>query len=130
MSGGHFNYSNDHAASEIFGWDCDVDYGLGNARYNRNLSAARKANPLNDKQLSELVFDVFCLLHSLDWCISGDTGEDDYNADVKFFKQKWLKPAGKDLVKTEINKAVDDLRNELMWSLFYNGSFDDEDGAE
>lgn len=130
MSGGHFDYENDRAARTIFDYRCEVDYGMGKGEYLENVKIAREINPLKDKQLSELVFDVFCLLHSADWYFSADTGEDTYNADVKFFKQKWLKPAGKDLVKTEIHKAVDDLRNELMWALFYNGSFDDEDDEE
>ena len=128
MSGGRFNYQNDMAAREIFGWVCDIDYGMGDDDYQQSVKNVRKINPCEDRQITELVFDVFCLLHSLDWYRSGDTGEETYNADLKFFKKKWLKPCGEELVKREVNKCVDDLRNELMWSLFYNGSFDDEDG--
>ena len=84
MSGGKFDYSNDKAAREIFNWGADVDYGMGDSNYQRNVKSARKINPLEDKQLSELVFDVFCLLHSFDWYASGDTGGETYFSDVEY----------------------------------------------
>ena len=59
MSGGHFNYSNDRCCKEIFGWSFTPDYG------DRGISqseAARKLDPLEDKVISELVWDVFCFM--------------------------------------------------------------------
>ena len=88
MSGGHFDYSNDRCCKEIFGWSFTPDYG------DRGISqseAARKLDPLEDKVISELVWDVFCLLHSFDWYASGDTSEEQYRHDVQRFKKKWLK---------------------------------------
>ena len=45
-----FDYSNDKAAREIFNWGADVDYGMGDSNYQRNVKSARKINPLEDKQ--------------------------------------------------------------------------------
>lgn len=78
---------------------------------------ARKADPLEDKELSELVFDVFCLLHSYDWYNSADTGEDTYRADVKVFKDKWLKRPGQQRIKDEIKKTLSEANNSLYRDL-------------
>jgi hypothetical protein len=68
---------------------------------------------MRDKQLSELVFDVLCLIYSADWCISGDTGEDTYREDVQFFKNKWLKQSPDDSIRIEIDKSVEEAKEEL-----------------
>ena len=101
---------------------CDVCYGLGDdsrSKYNNYTSSvklARKLDPMEDKQLSELVFDVLCLVYSADWYKSGDTGEDTYLADVKYFKQKWLKQKPDNIVKSEIDKAIEEVKDELYKS--------------
>lgn len=115
MSGGRF----DNAAREIFGWSVDVDYGLGEGAYETYVKRARRLDPMEDKQLSELVYDVFCLLHSLDWYKSGDTGEDTYLADVAYFKNKWLKGRRKALEREEIDKQIEELREDLYRSLLF-----------
>ena len=117
MSGGHFDYDNDRAARTILGWRVDVDYGLGQDRYKDNVRVARKIDPLEDRQISELVFDLFCLLHSFDWYKSGDTGENTYLKDLEFFKSKWLKPTPSQRTKAEIEKCVSELRGELLKTL-------------
>jgi len=93
MSGGHFDYANDFASAEIFGDDCCANYGMGDKNYLKSVKKAIAKNPLDNETLSELAFDVFCLLHSYDWYICGDTGIEDYDTDVRFFKEKWLKYA-------------------------------------
>jgi hypothetical protein len=113
MSGGRFNYVNDNAASELFGYKLYPDYGsegFGQA------AVARKLDPLEDKQLSELVWDIFCVLHSYDWYASGDTGEEVYREDVKYFKEKWLGKTQKELIKEEVEKAISEARTELFKS--------------
>ena len=114
MSGGHWGYENDSTCREIFGWGLDPDYGLNSEVMKKNALLARKFNPLGDKELSELVYDVFCLLHSYDWYTSGDTGEEDYKNDVKFFKEKWLKRSSSDRVKDEIDKTLAETKEELL----------------
>ena len=118
MSGGYFDYDNDRAARAIFGWGVDVDYGLGEGRYYAaSVREARRRNPFQDKQLSELAYDLFCLLHSLDWYISDDTGEETYKEDLAFFKNKWLKPNAEELTRAEIEKSVSELREDLFKTL-------------
>ena len=114
MSGGHWGYENDSACRELFGWNVDAVYGLNSEEVQKNERVVRKLNPLEDKELSELVYDVFCLLHSYDWYISGDTGEEDYRNDVKCFKEKWLKRSSDYRVKDEIDKALAETKEELL----------------
>ncbi len=117
MSGGHFNYTNDSAARDVFGWSVEVNYGLGDERYEENRKEARAVNPLDDRQISELVFDVFCLLHSYDWAICGDTCMEDYKKDLDYFKCKWFGVSNADLAKREIDQSVEALRKELERTL-------------
>lgn len=46
---------------------------------------------MEDPQLNELLDDFIKLLFELEWYKSGDTCEEDYRAEVKRFKDKWLK---------------------------------------
>ena len=117
MSGGHFDYDNDRAARTVFGWSVDVNYGLGQDWYKDNVRVARKINPLEDRQISELVFDLFCLLHSFDWYRSGDTGEECYRKDLEYFKSKLLKSTPLQRTRQEIEKSVSELREELLKTL-------------
>ena len=89
MSGGHFEYLNDEACDIIFS-NARCDYRIGDEYYKNNAEKARALDPLEDKEISELVFDVFCLLHSLDYYICGDRCKDDYQKDKNIFKQKWM----------------------------------------
>lgn len=114
MSGGRFNYQNDIVAQEIYGWYMSPDYGEHGFS---QAKSARKVDPFEDKQISELIWDTFCLMHSLDWYQSGDTSEDTYLKDIKFFKNKWLKPSGKRLVRMEIDKSIAELREDLEKTL-------------
>ena len=106
MSGGHFSYINDSACHEIFGWGVRCDYGEDGFSQSKK---ARRLNPLEDLVMSELVFDVFCVLHSYDWYACSDTCEETYRADVQRFKDKWLKPMrgerAKEIVDDELNAA-------------------------
>ena len=100
MSGGHWDYQNDTLSSEIFGWNMGVDYGeIG---FSQSKKAA-KINPLEDHEISEMLWDMLCILHSYDWYASGDTCEETYRADVERFKKKWL---GK-TTKARVQKVVD-----------------------
>lgn len=96
MSGGRFDYRNDDACSEIFHGKLYPAYGDDGFKHSKE---ARRINPLEDRELSEMVFDMFCVLHSYDWYASGDTGEEQYRADVKRFKDKWMHRSAKDTVE-------------------------------
>lgn len=123
MSGGHFNYSNDALCSEIYGWRISADYGEHGFKQSK---LARRLNPLEDLVISELVFDVFCLLHSFDWYKSGDTCEETYRKDVKRFKEKWLKSLSKSYIKEIVNDETSRLRDELYEAF----NIDDETNLE
>lgn len=110
MSGGHFNYINDSTCREIFGWNIDCDYG--ECGFSQS-EAARRLDPLEDKVMSELVFDVFCVLHSYDWYASGDTCEETYRADVQHFKDKWLKSMRGKRAKEIVDDELEEVRKKL-----------------
>ena len=56
MSGGHFEYLDGRLKDEIFGYENKVK------------------NVFEDREISELVFDVLDLIHEFDWYYSGDAG--------------------------------------------------------
>lgn len=112
MSGGYWNYQNDHTANTIFDFMCP-DYGEEGFEQSKK---ARRMNPLEDKVISELAWDIFCLLHSYDWYKSCDNCEETYRKDVKFFKKKWF--GGKGLTKPMIKKIVDEETEALREDLY------------
>lgn len=118
MSGGHFSYQNDNLCYEMFGWGLSPNYG---DRGFEQSKLARKRNPLEDLVISELVFDVFCLLHSYDWYASGDTCKETYQADVKRFKDKWLKQLPETYVREIIDDEITSLRDELYQAFNIDG---------
>lgn len=109
MSGGRFNYTNDNLSSEMFHYLSPL---RGQSEFDL-ADQARRINPLKDRQVSELCWDLLCLIHSFDWMISGDTGEDSYEEDLRYFKKKWLKTSPDELVKREIDKTIAELKEDL-----------------
>lgn len=113
MSGGRFNYEDTVLANTIFGYKVTPDYGMNSDQVMKDSMLARKLNPFQDAEISELVFDIFCLLKSFDYSESGDIGEENYVADVKFFKDKWLGNTEQERIKSEIDKSVSQLKEDL-----------------
>ena len=105
MSGGHFDYKNDQACEELFDYEVSPDYGMGDHAYMSRVFEVRKKNPVEHALVSELVYDVFCLLHSLDWYKSGDNSRDKYEQDLRFFIKKWITGADA-LTKSNIDATV------------------------
>ena len=122
MSGGHFDYTNDNLCHDIYGWSIYPDYG--NRGFEQS-NLARRLDPFDDILISELIFDVFCLIHSYDWYQSGDTGEDTYRKDVQRFKDKWLKQIPDDRVKTIIDDELNLVRGRLYNTFLSNGGSTD-----
>lgn len=89
MSGGYCDYQNDSLANAIY-QHCYPDYDLANERVKELSIIARKENPLGDKDLSMLLYDLLCVLHSCDWYRSGGIDKEKYKKDVQYFKEKWL----------------------------------------
>lgn len=94
MSGGHFGYIDNRCKDEIFGW-----------------TDAPK-NVFEDREISELIWDVFGLIHEFDWYYSGDTDKDTYLKAKAEFKKKWLKNSGV-RVRRIIDNAIEEARQEL-----------------
>ena len=94
MSGGRFDYIDSRCKGEIFGF------------------ADEPRNVFEDREISELVWDVFDLIHEFDWYVSGDTGKDTYLKAKAEFKRKWLKNSGV-RVRRIVDDAIDKARKEL-----------------
>ena len=95
MSGGHFDYTDSQAKNEIFGW------------------TDKPTNVFEDREISELIFDVFDLIHDYDWYVSGDTDENDWLKAKRAFKAKWLHSPPEERTKAIIDAVIDDARQEL-----------------
>ena len=114
MSGGYFEYLDQKLAREMFGWNIDICYGeKGFSKVNK----AGAINPLEDREISKLTWDLLCLIYSFDYYISGDTRKETYLEDLKYFKDKWLKPGRKETAKRLIDEECDELRKELYKEL-------------
>ena len=118
MSGGRLNYQNDILCSDLFGYSIyGPDYGLSDQKNKDVAKRAANEDPFKDAELSEIVWDVFCILHSWDWYMSGDTCESDFREDVEYFKKKWLgrKPAErqKDVIDATIERAREQIYKQL-----------------
>jgi len=111
MSGGYWDYNDTAFASSIFGGlGYCIDYGDEGREHS---AEARKSNPLEDREFSEMVFDMLCVLHSFDWYKSGDTSEEQYRDDLIKFKNKWLSRSPGARTKMEIDKSISELKDEL-----------------
>ena len=104
MSGGHFDYKDSSLQSEIFGWGTETT------------EQAMKLNPLRDKEISGIVFDLLNLIHEFDWAICGDTNMENYHEEAQKFKDKWLNSEAKDRIRYVIDNSLNDLKEELYVS--------------
>ena len=102
MSGGFFEYQDGRLKSEMFGW---VD---------------KPHNVLEDREISELAWDLLELIHDFDWYKSGDTGKETYLDAKAKFKKKWLSNRGV-RVKRIVDDAINDLKSELYESFRIDG---------
>ena len=94
MSGGRFNYLDSQLKSEIYGW------------------TDKPINVFEDKEISQLIWDVFELIHAYDWYDSGDTSEKNYLEEKKKFKDKWLREDS-DRCKLIVDEALAEVKAEL-----------------
>lgn len=94
MSGGRFNYADLQLQSEVFGY------------------TDKPKNVFEDREISELVFDMLNLIHTFDLYESGDTGEENYLKDKSEFKKKWFGDNSK-RQKRIVDEAVNELKEEL-----------------
>lgn len=96
MSGGYFEYKNTGLQDEIFNYE------------------SKPWNALEDREISELTWDLLELLNAFDYYKSGDKDKDTYIEKKAAFKKKWLeKGTRKKRIKDTIDKAIEDVRQEL-----------------
>lgn len=105
MSGGIYNYIAYDINGALFADRIDDHYR--NVCDEEIARIARNMNPMHDRELSELMADVICLLYGLEWFDSGDIGEETYKECVKKFKAKWLNRTEKD----RLNSYLEDLKS-------------------
>lgn len=99
MSGGRFDYCDSQLKSLIFGYD------------------DKCINRFEDKEISQLVFDVLDLIHDYDWYDSGDTCEETWLKKKAAFKKKWLRKNSEPArTKQIIDESIESLRKELYSS--------------
>ncbi len=94
MSGGRFDYIDSRLKDEIFGW------------------SDKFRNVFEDREISELVWDVLDLIHDYDWYASGDTCKETYLKAKAKFKKKWFSNRGvrvRQIVDTALKEAKDEL---------------------
>ena len=94
MSGGHFNYLNGTLKTEMFGW---VD---------------KPHNVLEDRELSELTWDLLDVIHDYDYYRCGDTCKETYLKAKKEFKKKWFSNRGVN-VRRIVDESIAELKTEL-----------------
>ena len=95
MSGGLFDYKDIEAKNEIFGWSDEP------------------SNVFEDKEISELVWDVFDLINSFDYYRCSDISEEKYLKDKAEFKKKWFGDNRGLRIQKIVDESIDELRQEL-----------------
>ena len=94
MSGGYFNYMDSQLKSEVFGW------------------SNQWWNVFEDQEISELVWDIFDLMHDFDWYKKGDTNRETYLRAKADFKKKWMDNRGV-RVRRIVDEALQRTKEEL-----------------
>lgn len=94
MSGGRFDYVDMRLKDEIYGW------------------SDKPSNVFEDREISELVWDVLDLIHDYDWYASGDTCKETYLKAKSDFKKKWLSNHGV-RVRRIVDDAIEQCKSEL-----------------
>ena len=94
MSGGYFSYLDSQLKREIFGWSDGF------------------TNRFEDREISELVWDVLTLIHDYDWYASSDTCEETWLNAKRKFKRKWFDNRNI-RIQCIVDTAIDELKDEL-----------------
>lgn len=105
MSGGRFDYVDSRLKDEIFGW------------------TDKPGNVFEDREISELVWDVLDLIHKYDLYASGDTSKETYLKAKAEFKKKWFSNRG-----VRVRRIVDDALKQAKDELYETFGLDEQDG--
>ena len=107
MSGGRFDYVDMRLKDEIFGY---MD---------------EPANVFEDREISELVWDVLDLIHEYDWYASGDTCKENYLEAKDAFKKKWFSNRG-----VRVRRIVDEALKQCKDELYETFGFEQDGDKE
>ena len=116
MSGGSHNYIYERLADALnipTGHYGDIKPDNNSMDYKWTI----RSNPMHDIELSLMMYDISCLLHSLEWYDSSDTGEETYMKDVKAFKDKWI-GRSQEVRTEECSSLIRNYTEELIESYF------------
>ena len=68
---------------------------------------------MHDAELNDLIKDIVELTHDLEWYDSADYSKEKYKRSVDKFKAKWFKGNRNERLKGYIDKAIEDVREDL-----------------
>lgn len=80
---------------------------------------------MEDKELNDLIADIVQLAHDLEWYHSSDTSREDYIKSVQAFKEKWFKQSRTQRLRNYVDKAVEELKEELITMIGETDGADD-----
>lgn len=69
---------------------------------------------MEDKEVNDLIADIVQLVHDLEWYHSSDTSREEYTESVRAFKEKWFKQSRTQRLRNYVDKAVEELKEELI----------------
>lgn len=81
---------------------------------------ARRDDPMEDKLLSELVYDIMEVLDDLDCYKTGDINEAEYRETTEAFRAKWFDITNEDLLRREIENNLTEVKENLYKSFGLN----------
>lgn len=93
-----YDYKAADLLSEIFGW---------------NYSECPLKNPMEDREISDLTYDLLNLIRTFEKYKEGDWGEYRYLDAKAEFKKRWLQDNKRMRVQRVIDEAIEDCRKEL-----------------
>lgn len=106
MSRGYWDYRDESLRDEIFGYS-DISR-------EKILDADDKVcDAFKDREISELIHDVFAIMYARDSDLCGDWSHASYLEVVAQFKKKWLNKSEETRTKYFIDKAVSELKKEF-----------------
>lgn len=113
MSGGAFNYAESDAAYSLF--------EMFLPRYTKETFSlskeARAHGPFDDRTLNERLWDLLCLVHVYDLCVSGDIGEEEWLKIKRQFHDKWGLPKQsyqEEFIEDEARRIIAELKGKCL----------------
>lgn len=65
---------------------------------------------VDDAEIKDLIIDLAELMHDLEWYLSGDYGQYDYEESLSKFKDKWFGENRNERLREYLTTAIDDMK--------------------